>query len=185
VATVGIQPSVQRTLHALHPASQSPTKRKHSPPPSIANKKPNLGDGEAAEAGATEPKERQRSIPDTVRAHAAPRTQHDPCRFGAPCAPRSPARSSFPHAREAAEHSSGPYWSWWITSLLRLHPVGVGMPPALAVLLLLLCSSNSRDVFLAFPSSTIQGTPVTLKTVEPGTSLAGIIAFRGVNETLL
>src|SRR5712671_5456633 len=49
-----IQPSVQRTLHALHPSSspssQSPPKRTPSPPPPLANKKPKLGDGEAAEA---------------------------------------------------------------------------------------------------------------------------------------
>ncbi|KAI9453594.1 hypothetical protein F5148DRAFT_459841 [Russula earlei] len=44
---------------------------------------------------------------------------------------------------------------------------------------------SSREALLALLSSTIADTPATLTTVERGTPLAGVTAFRGVRETSL
>jgi len=46
-------------------------------------------------------------------------------------------------------------------------------------------ASSSHNALLTLLSSTIADTPVTLTTVERGTPLAGITAFRGVRETSL
>jgi hypothetical protein len=46
-------------------------------------------------------------------------------------------------------------------------------------------TTSSREAVFKLLSSTISGTPLALTTVERGTLLAGITAFRGVRETLL
>ncbi|KAH9958769.1 hypothetical protein BC827DRAFT_1269364 [Russula dissimulans] len=249
-----IQPSIQRTLHALHPSSQPPAKRKHSPPPSIANKKLKHGDGEIA--GATEIKngdDNDNDVDDdddaphltlhalratapvrhkvditlharTLRlAHSMTNAASGLCARAAltrafllptrarsngasqwtvlllagdkPSPPASRGRSGAGGSAAAAVRAASVRFELACSVLdssigkgvprLTVHPPPTSTSVTSAFEAPSLPIDSSREVLLAFLSSSIRGTPVTLTTVERGTSLAGITAFRGVKETSL